>query len=78
MKESFEKQWPATKTYDSLWKPILLLKSLSNCKEKNAHSTVLQNAWNIAKSWKKQFFDYFLIKIWIRKSNHQNQDIAKR
>ena len=45
---------------------------------KNAHSIVLQNAWNIAKSWKKQFFDYFLIKILIRKSNHQNQDIAKR
>ena len=34
IKESFEKQWPAAKTYDSLWKPILLLKRLSNCKEK--------------------------------------------
>ena len=28
------KQWPAAKTYDSLWKPILLLKRPSNCKEK--------------------------------------------
>ena len=34
MKESFEKQWPAAKTYDSLCKPILLFKSPSNSKEK--------------------------------------------
>ena len=34
MKEPFEKQWPAAKTYDSLWKRILLLKNPSNCKEK--------------------------------------------
>ena len=26
---------------------------------------------------KKQIFNYFLITIWIRKSNHENQDIAK-
>ena len=32
---------------------------------------------DIAKSWKKQFFNYFLIRISMRKSNHQNQDIAK-
>ena len=31
---------------------------------------------DIAKSWKKQFFNYFLIRRLIRKSNHQNQDIA--
>ena len=34
MKESFEKQWPAAKTYDSLWKRILLLKRPSISKEK--------------------------------------------
>ena len=34
IKESFEKQWPAPKTYDSLWKRILLLKRPSNSKEK--------------------------------------------
>ena len=57
---------------------------------KNVHSTVLQNAWSqkdqhfhsklildIAKSWLNQIFNSFLIRILIRKSNHQNQDIAK-
>ena len=57
---------------------------------KNVHSTVLQNAWSqkdqhfhsklildFAKSWKNQIFNYFLLRILIRKNNHQNQDIAK-
>ena len=30
-----------------------------------------------AKSWKKQFFNTFLIRIWIEKSIRQNQDLAK-
>ena len=33
---------------------------------------------DIVKSWNNQFFNYFLIRILIRKSNHQNQDISKR
>ena len=58
IKEPFEKQWPAAKTYDSLWKRILLLKRPFKFQGKNAHSTVLQNAWSQKDQhshWKNEF-----------------------
>ena len=45
MKESFEKQWPAANAWLSL-KTNSAFKKAFNFQGKNAHSTVLQNAWS--------------------------------